>query len=340
MGRLAALGDCGFPAGAFQALSLQHTAQLLSPNLPSLQPTRVPGGRLVTLFSAPHYPQFIPEDEERVPNKGAVAVLRHPHYHEPTFVQFDAVLPRPEVRGAGGGYPCWGSWLGAPSPCTNRLVRPSAWVDARLVAVVSHSFLAAGYPSPCIQVTARTLPHSMPCCSQASCFYDLHIWVSDSEEEEMTEAGQAAAGASGSAASSGQQPASPQHVPDQALLLELQNRAFTPGPAALAGSCEGPSRPADGAAPHKAEVPAVVVAPSAEQATAAGAGSMGGGDGGLAAEAPHHHHSHHEARTVHPHPHQQGKAGHKRGADELPATAGEGEGREQQHPAKSAHVAN
>jgi hypothetical protein len=55
------------------------------------------GGRLVTLFSAPDYPQFMAEGEERYRNKGAVLHLRPPDYATPLVESFEAVLPRPPV---------------------------------------------------------------------------------------------------------------------------------------------------------------------------------------------------------------------------------------------------
>ena len=51
----------------------------------------------MTVFSAPDYPQFQADGEERYNNKAAVAVLSHPGYDEPQFVQYSAVLPRPAV---------------------------------------------------------------------------------------------------------------------------------------------------------------------------------------------------------------------------------------------------
>ncbi len=38
------------------------------------------------------------DGEERYHNVGAVAVLKGPTWDEPGFVQYDAVLPRPEVQ--------------------------------------------------------------------------------------------------------------------------------------------------------------------------------------------------------------------------------------------------
>eukprot|EP00775_Hariotina_reticulata_P007141 gene7141-7356_t len=55
-----------------------------------------PSGQLVTLFSAPDYPQFMAEGEQRYRNKGAVLHLRPPDYATPSVESFEAVLPRPE----------------------------------------------------------------------------------------------------------------------------------------------------------------------------------------------------------------------------------------------------
>eukprot|EP00803_Ostreobium_quekettii_P007746 evm.model.scf_1668.1 EVM.evm.TU.scf_1668.1 scf_1668:79-3299(+) len=57
----------------------------------------VEAGRLMTIFSAPDYPQFI-EGEERYHNQGAVAVLTAPTYAVPEIKQFSAVLPRPDAQ--------------------------------------------------------------------------------------------------------------------------------------------------------------------------------------------------------------------------------------------------
>eukprot|EP00775_Hariotina_reticulata_P007123 gene7123-7337_t len=54
-----------------------------------------PSGQLVTLFSAPDYPQFMAEGEQRYRNKGAVLHLRPPDYATPSVESFEAVLPRP-----------------------------------------------------------------------------------------------------------------------------------------------------------------------------------------------------------------------------------------------------
>ncbi|KAK9810288.1 hypothetical protein WJX72_008052 [[Myrmecia] bisecta] len=56
-------------------------------------------GQLMTVFSAPDYPQF--QDVaagERYDNTGAVAVLTAPGYSQPEMKQFRAVLPRPQVE--------------------------------------------------------------------------------------------------------------------------------------------------------------------------------------------------------------------------------------------------
>lgn len=54
-------------------------------------------GKLMTVFSAPDYPQFMADDTRRFRNKGAVAVLSAPTYTEPVMKQFEAVLPRPDA---------------------------------------------------------------------------------------------------------------------------------------------------------------------------------------------------------------------------------------------------
>ena len=57
-----------------------------------------PAGRLMTVFSAPDYPQFMADDALRYKNKGAVAVLSAPEYNTPAMTQYEAVLPRPEAK--------------------------------------------------------------------------------------------------------------------------------------------------------------------------------------------------------------------------------------------------
>uniref|UniRef100_A0A2P2JV86 Serine/threonine-protein phosphatase n=1 Tax=Rhizophora mucronata TaxID=61149 RepID=A0A2P2JV86_RHIMU len=56
----------------------------------------VESGKLITLFSAPDYPQF-QATEERYKNKGAYIVLKPPGFDEPEFHSFEAIVPRPEV---------------------------------------------------------------------------------------------------------------------------------------------------------------------------------------------------------------------------------------------------
>lgn len=56
----------------------------------------VPAGRLMTVFSAPDYPQF-QAGSDRFYNRGAVAVLSAPDYTTPSMQQFDAA-PRPEAE--------------------------------------------------------------------------------------------------------------------------------------------------------------------------------------------------------------------------------------------------
>jgi serine/threonine-protein phosphatase 5 len=56
-----------------------------------------PAGRLITVFSAPDYPQFMAEGVDRYKNKAAVAVLTGPNYDTPAMTQYEAALPRPQV---------------------------------------------------------------------------------------------------------------------------------------------------------------------------------------------------------------------------------------------------
>ncbi|KAF9673037.1 hypothetical protein SADUNF_Sadunf11G0107300 [Salix dunnii] len=57
----------------------------------------VPSGKLITLFSAPDYPQF-QATEERLKNKGAYIVLKPPCFDVPEFHTFEAITPRPAVK--------------------------------------------------------------------------------------------------------------------------------------------------------------------------------------------------------------------------------------------------
>lgn len=57
----------------------------------------VPSGKLITVFSAPDYPQF-QATEERYKNKGAYIVLDPPNFDIPVFHSFEAVTPRPKVN--------------------------------------------------------------------------------------------------------------------------------------------------------------------------------------------------------------------------------------------------
>ncbi|CAI9758085.1 unnamed protein product [Fraxinus pennsylvanica] len=57
----------------------------------------VESGKLITLFSAPDYPQF-QATEERYKNKGAYVVLEPPDFDSPVFHSFDAVTPRPKAN--------------------------------------------------------------------------------------------------------------------------------------------------------------------------------------------------------------------------------------------------
>ncbi|CAM8900026.1 unnamed protein product [Rhodiola kirilowii] len=57
----------------------------------------VDSGKLITIFSAPDYPQF-QATEERYNNKGAYIVLKPPDFDLPHFRSFEAVGPRPKVN--------------------------------------------------------------------------------------------------------------------------------------------------------------------------------------------------------------------------------------------------
>ncbi|GBG93016.1 hypothetical protein CBR_g58154 [Chara braunii] len=57
----------------------------------------VKSGKLMTLFSAPDYPQFQVMDK-RFENKAAFFVLTAPDFWEPQIYTLDAVLPRPQVH--------------------------------------------------------------------------------------------------------------------------------------------------------------------------------------------------------------------------------------------------
>ncbi|KAK4261969.1 hypothetical protein QN277_027594 [Acacia crassicarpa] len=57
----------------------------------------VESGKMITLFSAPDYPQFQATDD-RYNNKGAYVVLEPPHFDNPVFHCFEAVTPRPKVN--------------------------------------------------------------------------------------------------------------------------------------------------------------------------------------------------------------------------------------------------
>ncbi|KAK9948207.1 hypothetical protein M0R45_003794 [Rubus argutus] len=57
----------------------------------------VESGKLITLFSAPDYPQF-QGTEERYRNKGAYIVLEPPNFDHPVFRSFEAITPRPQVK--------------------------------------------------------------------------------------------------------------------------------------------------------------------------------------------------------------------------------------------------
>ncbi|KAM1605823.1 hypothetical protein PS2_026519 [Malus domestica] len=57
----------------------------------------VESGKLITLFSAPDYPQF-QGTEERYRNKGAYIVLEPPNFDDPVFHSFEAITPRPKAN--------------------------------------------------------------------------------------------------------------------------------------------------------------------------------------------------------------------------------------------------
>ncbi|KAJ9172526.1 hypothetical protein P3X46_015756 [Hevea brasiliensis] len=57
----------------------------------------VESGKLITVFSAPDYPQF-QATEERYKNKGAYIVLKPPDFDDTEFHSFEAITPRPEVN--------------------------------------------------------------------------------------------------------------------------------------------------------------------------------------------------------------------------------------------------
>lgn len=56
----------------------------------------VDSGKLITLFSAPDYPQF-QASNHRYNNKGAYIILEAPDFSSPTFYTFVAALPRPKA---------------------------------------------------------------------------------------------------------------------------------------------------------------------------------------------------------------------------------------------------
>ncbi|XP_077210842.1 serine/threonine phosphatase 7 isoform X2 [Tasmannia lanceolata] len=57
----------------------------------------VESGKLITIFSAPDYPQF-QATEERYNNRGAYIVLEPPDFSTPIFHSFEAIKPRPKVN--------------------------------------------------------------------------------------------------------------------------------------------------------------------------------------------------------------------------------------------------
>uniref|UniRef100_UPI0005C962C4 serine/threonine-protein phosphatase 7-like n=1 Tax=Fragaria vesca subsp. vesca TaxID=101020 RepID=UPI0005C962C4 len=58
----------------------------------------VESGKLITLFSAPDYPQFQVTQKRYKKNKGAYIVLEPPNFDDPVFHSFEAVSPRPQVE--------------------------------------------------------------------------------------------------------------------------------------------------------------------------------------------------------------------------------------------------
>ncbi|KAJ7547212.1 hypothetical protein O6H91_08G075400 [Diphasiastrum complanatum] len=57
----------------------------------------VDAGKLITLFSAPDYPQFQARSR-RHENKGAYIVLEPPSFSKPHYHTFEAIIPRPQVQ--------------------------------------------------------------------------------------------------------------------------------------------------------------------------------------------------------------------------------------------------
>uniref|UniRef100_A0A1J3H6P5 Serine/threonine-protein phosphatase n=1 Tax=Noccaea caerulescens TaxID=107243 RepID=A0A1J3H6P5_NOCCA len=57
----------------------------------------VESGKLITIFSAPDYPQF-QATKDRYKNKGAYIILQPPDFSDPQFRSFEAVTPRPKAN--------------------------------------------------------------------------------------------------------------------------------------------------------------------------------------------------------------------------------------------------
>lgn len=57
----------------------------------------VESGKLITIFSAPDYPQF-QATKDRYRNKGAYIILQAPDFSDPQFRSFEAVTPRPKAN--------------------------------------------------------------------------------------------------------------------------------------------------------------------------------------------------------------------------------------------------
>ncbi|KAL3146432.1 hypothetical protein ABBQ32_003111 [Trebouxia sp. C0010 RCD-2024] len=79
--------DARWKRGGMQDMAKGHSLDHVTP------------GNLMTVFSAPDYPQFQPSNEDRFNNLGAVAVLRGSHgsYTSPEMVEYSAV-PRPQAQ--------------------------------------------------------------------------------------------------------------------------------------------------------------------------------------------------------------------------------------------------
>lgn len=77
-------------------------AREMRPDMPNMQEGYTKDhesdyGTLMTVFSAPDYPQFISPNTERYQNIAAVVVLNAPEYSTAEIKQYKAVLPRPKA---------------------------------------------------------------------------------------------------------------------------------------------------------------------------------------------------------------------------------------------------